>query len=445
MGFFDSYYSYFLWYTSLRVQLMAAVVVTFVSVTGIMTTHSLPNHLLSIHSPLNHSLPISTAHQAFPSALAAPHLPSPTPHLLLPDSNSTFSSFPLLSDPASAHTLTLPVNSSLLLPPLQSFSLPALPSISHHLSSSQTDGASALWFSLPAWFTACPGVWSGAFSGALSSTAAHDLLKALSNPSPVISRLVSWLHSLLSLSLSAPRLLFEAATATTAAVSPGLVSVPTTLLPCFSPFRFETSQFICERATVFFSSLVSLFLPVSAVSGTAKRAPNSDALLPFSFPPFASPPCPSWLGLALAYALPIVSLLNGTLTSLADTEKDMVAVERVLEYLDLQHEPHAPPMSPLPAPQGRDGEGAWKDAHAGGGAGGALAGGGEGGAGGVQACEHGVPGGAASCALRRLLSHSWWLSGELPSGQAPLVKVHPWSNCAPGPTVVGILKVLKSA
>lgn len=35
------------------------------------------------------------------------------------------------------------------------------------------------------------------------------------------------------------------------------------------------------------------------------------------------------VGLALAYSLPVVSLLNGLLTAFADTEKDMVAVERV--------------------------------------------------------------------------------------------------------------------
>ncbi|CAI5535805.1 unnamed protein product [Closterium sp. Naga37s-1] len=301
---------------SVRLQLMAAVVVTFVSVTGIMTTHSLPNvshpnHLFPNQSPLNHSPPSSTAHQAFPLAPAAPHLPSPLLHLLFPDFNNTSSSFPLLSDPASGHTLPLPVNTSLLLPPLQSLSLPALPSISHHLSSLQTDGASALWLSPAARLAACPNAWSGTWSGVLSgvlsgaasSARARVLLKGLSSV-PVIRSIITALQSLLSLALSAPRLLFESATTTTAAVSPGL------------------------------------------------------------------------LGLALAYALPIVSLLNGTLTSLADTEKDMVAVERVLEYLDLQHEPDAPPLSPLPGAKGQNGEGAWKDAHAEG-EGIAVAGGGE--------------------------------------------------------------------
>lgn len=42
---------------------------------------------------------------------------------------------------------------------------------------------------------------------------------------------------------------------------------------------------------------------------------------------------PGLLGLVLAYALPITSMLNGVLTSSAETEQDMVAVERVVEYM----------------------------------------------------------------------------------------------------------------
>jgi ABC-type multidrug transport system fused ATPase/permease subunit len=41
------------------------------------------------------------------------------------------------------------------------------------------------------------------------------------------------------------------------------------------------------------------------------------------------------LGLALAYCLPIVQLLNGLLTSSAETEQEMVAVERVSGYLQI--------------------------------------------------------------------------------------------------------------
>lgn len=50
---------------------------------------------------------------------------------------------------------------------------------------------------------------------------------------------------------------------------------------------------------------------------------------------------PSWLGnvsvgllgLSLAYCLPIVGLLNGLLASSAETEQEMVAVERVQQYI----------------------------------------------------------------------------------------------------------------
>ena len=38
------------------------------------------------------------------------------------------------------------------------------------------------------------------------------------------------------------------------------------------------------------------------------------------------------MGLSLSYALPITGLLNGLLTSTAETEQEMVAVERMLEF-----------------------------------------------------------------------------------------------------------------
>lgn len=37
------------------------------------------------------------------------------------------------------------------------------------------------------------------------------------------------------------------------------------------------------------------------------------------------------MGLALSYAAPVVSLLNGFLTTFTETEKEMIAVERVAE------------------------------------------------------------------------------------------------------------------
>ncbi|URE01082.1 ABC transporter transmembrane region [Musa troglodytarum] len=44
------------------------------------------------------------------------------------------------------------------------------------------------------------------------------------------------------------------------------------------------------------------------------------------------------VGLALSYAAPIVSLLSSFLTSFTETEKEMVSVERVVEYMDIPQE-----------------------------------------------------------------------------------------------------------
>ncbi len=45
------------------------------------------------------------------------------------------------------------------------------------------------------------------------------------------------------------------------------------------------------------------------------------------------------MGLSLAYALPITDRLNGLLTVSAETEQEMVAVERLSEYTDLPPQP----------------------------------------------------------------------------------------------------------
>ncbi len=59
----------------------------------------------------------------------------------------------------------------------------------------------------------------------------------------------------------------------------------------------------------------------------------------------------SLAGLSLSYALPIVGLLNGLLTSTAETEQEMVAVERVQQYLALpQQHDTLPPLPPPPPP-----------------------------------------------------------------------------------------------
>ncbi|GAB4850548.1 ABC transporter C member 13 [Ancistrocladus abbreviatus] len=47
---------------------------------------------------------------------------------------------------------------------------------------------------------------------------------------------------------------------------------------------------------------------------------------------------PGLVGLALSYAAPIVSLLGSFLTSFTETEKEMVAIERVLQYMDVPQE-----------------------------------------------------------------------------------------------------------
>ncbi|KAL5986042.1 hypothetical protein ACLOJK_028032 [Asimina triloba] len=47
---------------------------------------------------------------------------------------------------------------------------------------------------------------------------------------------------------------------------------------------------------------------------------------------------PGLVGLALSYASPIVSIMSSFLTSFTETEKEMVSVERVLEYMDIPQE-----------------------------------------------------------------------------------------------------------
>ncbi|XP_058067672.1 ABC transporter C family member 13 isoform X3 [Magnolia sinica] len=47
---------------------------------------------------------------------------------------------------------------------------------------------------------------------------------------------------------------------------------------------------------------------------------------------------PGLVGLALSYASPIVSLMSNFLTSYTETEKEMVSIERVLQYMDIPQE-----------------------------------------------------------------------------------------------------------
>ncbi|XP_059617131.1 ATP-binding cassette sub-family C member 10 [Phlebotomus argentipes] len=50
---------------------------------------------------------------------------------------------------------------------------------------------------------------------------------------------------------------------------------------------------------------------------------------------------PSFVGLAISYALSITSLLGGVLNALAETEQELIAVERVSQYCDLEGEVNA--------------------------------------------------------------------------------------------------------
>lgn len=50
---------------------------------------------------------------------------------------------------------------------------------------------------------------------------------------------------------------------------------------------------------------------------------------------------PSLVGMAVSYALSITSLLSGVLNAMAETEQEMVAVERVNEYCNLEPEQNA--------------------------------------------------------------------------------------------------------
>lgn len=73
------------------------------------------------------------------------------------------------------------------------------------------------------------------------------------------------------------------------------------------------------------AAFVISFIAVMAVFGSRGN-------LPFSLG------TPGLVGLGLSYAAPIVSLLGSFLTSFTETEKEMVSVERVLQYMDVPQE-----------------------------------------------------------------------------------------------------------
>jgi ABC-type multidrug transport system fused ATPase/permease subunit len=91
------------------------------------------------------------------------------------------------------------------------------------------------------------------------------------------------------------------------------------------------SNWLAARLQLLAAVLLSAVAALAAAVAAALAAPGS------------SSSSSSWmgdqfridlLGLALAYCLPIVNLLNGLLTSSAETEQDMVAVERVAALRD---------------------------------------------------------------------------------------------------------------
>uniref|UniRef100_F6HBQ8 ABC-type xenobiotic transporter n=1 Tax=Vitis vinifera TaxID=29760 RepID=F6HBQ8_VITVI len=73
------------------------------------------------------------------------------------------------------------------------------------------------------------------------------------------------------------------------------------------------------------AALVISFVAMMAVIGSRDSLPISLGT-------------PGLVGLALSYAAPIVSLLGSFLTSFTETEKEMVSVERVLQYMDIPQE-----------------------------------------------------------------------------------------------------------
>ncbi|KAJ7951988.1 ABC transporter C family member 13 [Quillaja saponaria] len=73
------------------------------------------------------------------------------------------------------------------------------------------------------------------------------------------------------------------------------------------------------------AALIVSFIALMAVIG-------SHGSLPVSFG------TPGLVGLALSYAAPIVSLLGSFLTSFTETEKEMVSIERALQYMDIPQE-----------------------------------------------------------------------------------------------------------
>ncbi|KAL5574463.1 hypothetical protein UlMin_016162 [Ulmus minor] len=85
--------------------------------------------------------------------------------------------------------------------------------------------------------------------------------------------------------------------------------------------ELTASLWLSLRLQLLAAFIVS-FVAIMAVIG-------ADGNLPISFG------TPGLVGLALSYAAPVVSLLGSFLTSFTETEKEMVSLERALEYMDI--------------------------------------------------------------------------------------------------------------
>ncbi|CAL5361622.1 unnamed protein product [Camellia sinensis] len=85
----------------------------------------------------------------------------------------------------------------------------------------------------------------------------------------------------------------------------------------------DNSKFVALPAPS--AAFVISFVAVMAVVGSQDKFPISMG-------------SPGLVGLALSYAAPVVALLGSFLTSFTETEKEMVSVERVLQYMDIPQE-----------------------------------------------------------------------------------------------------------
>ncbi len=52
-----------------------------------------------------------------------------------------------------------------------------------------------------------------------------------------------------------------------------------------------------------------------------------------TYPPLSSSSPSGLVGLAISYALSVTNLLSGVVTSFTETEKEMVSVERAMQYI----------------------------------------------------------------------------------------------------------------